>query len=112
MGATSVTGVSGAGAVGVTRGPQNNRSSYVSKLDFDVVFSGTVYTDSNTTVTIDLPSNVKDLPENLALLVSGKAWKTVKNLDGDGKVESFDVTCAKKIDIDFVVVKSQGKFAD
>lgn len=111
MGATSVTGV-GHGAVGMTRGPQNNRTNYVSKLDFDVVHSGTVYSDNNTSMTIDLPSNVKDLPENLALLVSGKAWRTTKNLDGDGLVESFDVSCAKKVDIDFVVVKSQGKFAD
>lgn len=112
MGATSVTGVSGAGAVGVSRGPQNNRSSFVSKLDFDVVYSGTVYTDNDTSIVIELPSSVKDLPENLALLVSGKAWRTDKNLDVNGLVESFDVSCAKKIDIDFIVVKSQGKFAD
>lgn len=111
MGATSVTGT-GNGSAGITRGPQNDRTNYVSKLDFDVVFSGTIYSDNNTNITIDLPSNVKDLPENLAILVSGKAFKTDKNVDGDGLVESFDVSCAKKIDIDFVVVKSQGKFAN
>lgn len=111
MGATSVTGT-GNGAAGITRGPQNDRTNYVSKLDFDVVYSGTIYSDNDTNITIDLPSNVKDLPENLAILVSGKAFKTDKNLDGDGLVESFDVSCAKKIDIDFVVVKCEGKFAN
>lgn len=111
MGATSATGV-GQGSAGVTRGPQNDRTNYVSKLDFDVVYSGTVYSDNDTSITIELPSNVKDLPENLTILVSGKAFKTDKNLDSDGLVESFDINCAKKIDIDFVVVRAEGKFAN
>lgn len=104
MGATSVTGV-GNGAANLVRGPGNGRNSFVSTLDPHVVFSGTVAADGGTK-TIYIPSDVKDLPENLTLLVAGKGYAVAKNLDGDGLVESFDVFGAKKQDIDFLVVKN------
>jgi len=103
MGATSVTGV-GAGAAEPNRGPGNNRNNYVSLLDAHIVYTGKAY-PNNGTVTITLPSNLKDLPEKLTCLVAGKGWTTDKNLDGDGLVESFDIFGAKKTDIDFVIVK-------
>ena len=111
MGATSVTGV-GPGAGIPNKGPGNLRNQFVSLLDPHVVYHGHIYMDNNT-VTIDLPSDVKDLPENLTILVAGKGYGVTKNLDGDGLVESFDVDGSKKRDIDFVVIKSVGgKFTD
>jgi hypothetical protein len=103
MGATSVTGV-GAGAAEPNRGPGNNRNQYVSLLDPHVVYSGTVNTLGGTN-TVILPPAVKDLPENLTLICGGKGYCSNKNLDGDGLVESFSVTGAKKTDLDFIVVK-------
>ena len=104
MGATSVTGV-GQGAANLVRGPGNGRNCFVSTLDPHVVFSGTVAA-GNTLVT--LPSTVKDLPENLTILLAGKSYMTGKNLDGNGLVESFDILQAKKQDCDFIVVKNPG----
>lgn len=104
MGASSVTGV-GNGAANIVRGPGNGRNSFVSVLDPHVVYSGTIPA-GDTLVT--LPSDVKDIPENLSLLCAGKSYMTGKNLDGDGLVESFDILAAKKQDIDFVVIKNPG----
>lgn len=104
MGATSVTGV-GQGSAGVTRGPGNNRDQYQSLLDPHVVFHGKIYLDGGT-ATIDLPSDIKDLPEKLTILCSGKSYGITKNLDGDGLVESFEIDGAKKRDVDFIVIKS------
>lgn len=104
MGATSVTGV-GAGAAEPNRGPGNNRNNYVSLLDPHVIFSGTVY-PNNGTDTVTLPSNLKDIPENLTCLVAGKGYAVNKILDGDGLVESFTIFGAKKAALDFMVVKN------
>lgn len=104
MAATSVTGV-GQGAAGPVRGPGNNRNQYQSLLDPHVVYHGTIYNNDGT-VTVTLPSSVKDLPEKLTILCSGKTYGVEKNLDGDGLVESFDIYGAKKRDVDFIVIKS------
>ena len=104
MGATSVTGV-GAGAANVTRGPGNLRDQYASLLDPHVVWHGKIYNNDGT-VTVTLPSDVKDLPEKLTILCSGKTYGVNKNLDGDGLVESFNIQGAKKRDVDFIVIKS------
>lgn len=104
MGATSITGV-GAGAANVTRGPSNNRNQYASLLDPHVVWHGKIYNNDGS-VTVNLPSNIKDVPEKLTILCSGKTYGVTKNLDGDGLVESFDITGAKKREVDFIVIKS------
>jgi hypothetical protein len=107
MGATSATGV-GNGAAGVTRGPGNLRDQYASLLDPHVVWHGKIYIDSGNggDAQIDLPSNIKDVPEKLTILCSGKAYAVTKNLDGDGLVESFEITGTKKREVDFIVIKS------
>jgi hypothetical protein len=111
MGATSVTGV-GQGAAGPVRGPGNNRNQYQSLLDPHVVYHGTIYNNDGD-VTVTLPSTVRDLPENLTILCSGKTYGVDKNLDGNGLVESFDISGAKKRDVDFIVIKSpSSKFAE
>ena len=104
MGATSVTG-KGVGAAEPNKGPGNNRNNYASLLDPHVVFSGKAF-PNNGTMDVYLPSNVKDVPENLSCLVSGKGWAVNKNLDGDGLVESFEIYGAKKTEVDFVIVKN------
>lgn len=104
MGATSVTGT-GPGAANVTRGPGNLRNQYVSLLDPHVVAHGTIYTDDGT-VTVNLESNVWDIPENLTIICSGKAYGVDKNTNGDGLCIGFDIYAIKKIDIDYVVIKS------
>jgi len=104
MGATSVTGV-GPGAANVTRGPGNLRNQYASLLDPHVVAHGTIYSGGGS-VTIDLESNVWDVPEKLTLICSGKAYAVNKNTNGDGLCIGFDISAAKKIDIDYVVIKS------
>lgn len=116
MGATSVTGVSGKGAAVPTRGPGNNRNQYVSLLDPHIVYSGNITFEASEgpdIFTVDIPSDIKDLPENLTLVVAGKAFVIQKNLDSDGLVESFSVIGSKKANVDFVVIKStNGKFTD
>lgn len=104
MAATSVTGV-GQGAAGPVRGPGNNRNQFQSLLDPHIVFHGTIYNDDGS-VNVTLPSSVKDVPEKLTILCSGKTYGINKNLDGDGLVESFEIYGAKKRDVDFVVIKS------
>lgn len=107
MGATSVTG-KGPGAGEPNRGPGNNRSQYVSLLDPHVVYSGTCTTDNSGPggyATVVLPPAVKDLPENLTIICGGKGYCVNKNLDGDGMVESFQILGAKKVDLDFIVIK-------
>jgi hypothetical protein len=42
----------------------------------------------------------------LTILCSGKTYGVDKNLDGDGLVESFDITGTKKREVDFIVIKS------
>jgi hypothetical protein len=115
MGATSVTGVSGKGAAVPTRGPGNNRNQYVSLLDPHIVYSGNITFESSEGPdfrTVDIPSDIKDIPENLTLVVAGKAYVITKNLDSDGLVESFLVIGSKKSNVDFVVIKSTNeKFA-
>lgn len=114
MGATSVTGV-GAGAANVTRGPGNNRNQFSSLLDGHIVWHGKIYIDTGTggNATVDLPSNLKDMPEKLTILCSGKTYGVNKNLDGDGLVESFDIQGAKDRDVDFIVIKSpSGMFTE
>lgn len=109
MGATSVTGV-GAGAANVTRGPGNNRDQYASLLDPHIVFHGTAFAD-NGNVTINLPSDVYDVPEKLTLLCSTQAFLAEKILNGDGLVTGFRVYAYKKADLDYVIIKSpNGKF--
>lgn len=103
MGASSVTGV-GKGAAEPNRGPGNNRNNYVSLLDPHVVYSGKLPATGGV-ATINLPSHLKDLPENLTCLVSSKAIVLDKNLDGDGLVESFSVGMSKKLESDFVIIK-------
>lgn len=114
MGATSVTGV-GPGAANVTRGPGNNRNQFSSLLDGHIVWHGKIYIDFGTggNATVDLPSNLKDMPEKLTILCSGKTYGVNKNLDGDGLVESFDIQGAKDRDVDFIVIKSpSGMFTE
>lgn len=106
MGATSVTGV-GPGAANVTRGPGNLRNQFASLLDPHVVAHGTIYGGDNP-VEITLPSDVWDLPENLTLLVSGKAVPFDKIINGDGLVTGFGVLSTKKTDFDWVAIKCQG----
>jgi hypothetical protein len=113
MAATSVTGVSGNGSAETNRGPGNNRNQYVSLLDPHVVYSGYATPSgaepgSPVFYTINLPSNLKDLPEKLTLMIAGKAFVITKNLDSDGLVESFGVIGTKKGGFDFVVIKSPG----
>ena len=111
MGATSVTGV-GPGAANVTRGPGNNRNQYASLLDPHVVAHGTIYTESGY-VTVELQSNVWDVPENLTIICGGKGVGVNKNTNGDGLCTSFDIYAAKKIDLDYVVIKSpSGNFTN
>lgn len=116
MGANSVTGVSGKGAALPTRGPGNNRNQYVSLLDPHIVYSGNITFEASQgpdMFTVDIPSDVKDLPENLTLVVAGKGFVVQKNLDSNGLVESFLVVGSKKTNVDFVVIKStNGKFTN
>lgn len=107
MGATSITGV-GAGAANVTRGPSNNRNQYASLLDPHVVWHGKIYIESGSggNAQVDLPSHIKDMPEKLTILCSGKTYGITKNLDGDGLVESFSIYGTKKREVDFIVIKS------
>jgi len=107
MGATSVTGV-GPGAANVTRGPGNLRDKYASLLDPHVVCHGKIYIEggSGGYATVNLPSDVKDMPEKLTILCSGKTYGITKNLDMDGLVESFEIYGTKKRDVDYIVIKS------
>lgn len=114
MGATSSTGV-GNGSAGPQRGPSNNRNQYASLLDPHVVHHGTGYIDTGSSgeLEIPLPEKAWDLPENLTILLAGKAWGIQKNTNGAGLVTSFTISGNKKRDIDFVVVKSPaGRFID
>ena len=106
MGATSVTGT-GPGAANVTRGPGNLRNQYASLLDPHVVAHGTIY-GGDSAQFISLPSNVWDVPENLTILISGKAVAFDKDVNGDGLVTGFNIISSKKTDIDYVVIKSPG----
>lgn len=106
MGATSVTGV-GPGAANVTRGPGNLRNQYASLLDPHVVAHGTIYGNSEPQL-INLPSDVWDVPENLTILISGKAVAFDKVTNGDGLVTGFGVLSSKNTDIDYVVIKNPG----
>lgn len=107
MGATSSTGV-GFGSAGPQRGPGNNRNQYASLLDPHVIHHGTAYIESGSSgyLEIPLPEKAWDLPENLTILVAGKAYGVYKNTNGDGLVYSFTVYGNKKRDIDYVIVKS------
>ena len=107
MGATSVTGT-GQGAANVTRGPGNLRNQYASLLDPHVVAHGTFQGGEGSPVSIDLPSDQYDVPENLTILISGKAVTFDKITNGDGLVTGFGVFSAKKTDNDYVVIKSPG----
>ena len=111
MSATSVTGV-GNGAAGPVRGPGNNRNQYASLLDPHIVYHGTVYMGDAEEKLIELPSSVRDVPEKLTILVTGKAYAIFKNVT-DGILTGFTISGAKKRDVDFVVVKSpSGLFVD
>jgi hypothetical protein len=109
MGATSNEGT-GRGAAEPNRGPGNNRNQYVSLLDTHVVYSGYVTPTegggSPAFYTINVPPNLKDVPEKLALMVAGKGFTIAKNLDANGLVESFGVVGVKKGGFDFVIIKS------
>lgn len=107
MGATSSTGV-GNGSAGPQRGPSNNRNQYASLLDPHVVHHGTAYIDTGSSGEIEilLPEKVWDMPENLTILVAGKAWGIYKLVNGDGMCYGFTIKGNKKRDIDYVVVKS------
>ena len=106
MGATSVTGT-GPGAANVTRGPGNLRNQYASLLDPHIVAHGTIY-GGDTVQFISLPSDKWDVPENLTMLISGKAVNFDKSTNGDGLVDGFYILSSKKTDIDYVVIKNQG----
>ena len=106
MGATSVTGT-GPGAANVTRGPGNLRNQYASLLDPHVVAHGTIY-GGNVPQFISLPSDKWDVPENLTILISGKAVAFDKDVNGDGLVTGFGILSSKKTDIDYVIIKSPG----
>jgi hypothetical protein len=103
MGATSVTGA-GAGAAEPNRGPGNNRNQYVSLLDPHVVLTGKNFTDGGN-MAIVLPPDLVLPPEQLSIMVSGKAWAANKNTNGDGNIVSFTVYAPKKVAIDWVVIK-------
>lgn len=109
---TQTTEGTGPGAAGPNRGPGNNRNQYVSLLDPHVIYSGKIYMTSGTG-TIVLPSHLRDVPENLTLVVAGKAFSVVKLLDVDGLVESFQIVGAKKANVDFLVIKNpSGTFGE
>jgi hypothetical protein len=109
MGATSNEGT-GRGAAEPNRGPGNNRNQYVSLLDEHVVYSGYATPPEGggnpVFYTINVPSNLKDVPEKLTLMVAGKGFAIAKNLDANGLVESFGVIGTKKGGFDFVIIKS------
>jgi hypothetical protein len=110
MAATSVTGVSGNGSAETNRGPGNNRNQYASLLDPHVVYSGhatpTEGSGSPVFYTINIPSNLRDLPEKLTLMIAGKGFAYTKNLDSNGLIESFEVIGTKKGGFDFVIIKN------
>ena len=106
MGATSVTGV-GPGAANVTRGPGNNRNQYASLLDPHVIAHGTIYGGDQPQL-ISLQSKDYDVPENLTILISGKAVAFDKVTNGDGLVTGFGVLSSKKTDVDYVIIKNPG----
>ena len=112
MGATSNEGT-GRGAAEPNRGPGNNRNQYVSLLDTHVVYSGYATPTEggggeggSAFYTINVPPNLKDVPEKLTLMAAGKGFAIAKNLDDNGLVESFEVIGAKKVGFDFVIIKS------
>ena len=107
MGATSVTGA-GPGAANVTRGPGNLRNQYASLLDPHVVAHGTFLTGEGAPLTISLPSDQWDVPENLTIILSGKAVVFDKVTNSDGLVTGFGVISAKKTENDYVIIKNPG----
>ena len=111
MGSTTTEGA-GPGAAEITRGPGNNRNQFVSLLDAHIVHSGYAYppegSGSPAFYTINVPPNLKDVPEKLTLMVAGKGFAIAKNLDANGLVESFGVVGTKKGGFDYVVIKSPG----
>jgi hypothetical protein len=107
MGATSVTGA-GPGAANVTRGPGNLRNQYASLLDPHVVAHGTFFGGEGAANVVTLPSDQWDVPENLTIILSGKAVAFDKIINGDGLTTGFYVLSSKKTDIDYTVIKSPG----
>jgi len=107
MGATSVTGA-GQGAANVTRGPGNLRNQYASLLDPHVIAHGTFQGINGGTLIVNLPSDQYDVPENLTIIISGKAIVFEKITNGDGLVTGFNIVSSKKTDNDYVIIKNPG----
>ena len=109
MGASSVTGVSGVGAVTLQKGPGNGRNQYQPLISPNIIAAGLVTAAADhADLTVPL-SGMPDAAANLAVIVTGQGTDVggvVKSkTDVDGKLSSFVVSADSAGAIAWMVVK-------
>ena len=94
MGASSVTGLSGAGMAKNQRGPGNSRDFYVAKVNPHVVIAGTVTLDGSGDATVTFPAPLANSATKYIVLAtdidsSATAVSVVSQNDSSSKFANF-----------------------